>query len=247
MTNYLLVIHSASEFRSQNSISPKEAIELKSLLLKLNVITVFSPLKSDFSGMSIKFNNNKRFILVNSENTIGRQNFTICHELYHLFIQKDYTSMMCKTGLFNKKDRIEYLADSFAAYFLLPDEGILSLIPENERAKNKVTLSTIVRIEQYFSCSRQALLYRLSNMDLIDHEKYENYLIDIKNSARQLGYQTAIYESGNENVVIGNYGELANLLYNKNLISQTNFINLMNDIGIMEEEIFNTNTSDGGR
>ncbi len=246
MSNYLQIVHDASEFRSQNNIGPKETIKLESLLLKLNVITIFLPFKSDFSGMSMKLND-KRFMLINSENTIGRQNFTICHELYHLFIQKDFTYMMCKTGLFDKKDKIEYQADSFAAYFLLPDEGIWALIPENERAKNKVSLPTIVRIEQYFSCSRQALMYRLSELNFLGHEKYEIYMTNVKNSARKLGYPTTLYESGNANLVLGNYGEIANLLYNRNLISQTNFTNLMNDIGIKDEEIFNTDTIDERR
>jgi Zn-dependent peptidase ImmA (M78 family) len=242
MNNYFQVVHDASEFRSQNKLGQREAIKLESLLLKLNVITVFLPFKSDFSGMSMKLED-KRFMLINSENTLGRQNFTICHELYHLYIQKDFTYMICKTGLFNRKDKIEYKADSFAAYFLLPDDGIWSLIPEKERSKNKITLPTIARIEQYFSCSRQALLYRLSNLNLIDFKKYENYLTDIKNSARQLGYPTNIYESGSTSLIIGNYGEIANLLYNKNLISQTNFINMMSEIGINENEIFNSGSN----
>ena len=44
----------------------------------------------------------------------------------------------------------------------MPDDGIISLIPDSELKKDKIVLSTILKVEQYFSCSRRALLYRLA-------------------------------------------------------------------------------------
>ena len=68
----VLLQKKANQFRERNGISGGEAIHLKSLLLKLNVFTVFRPLTETFSGMSLKVNNNALFILVNSNLSTGR-------------------------------------------------------------------------------------------------------------------------------------------------------------------------------
>ena len=160
----------ANDFRQTNGLNSKEAIRLKSILQKNNILTAYLPLSDDFSGMAIKLNQGdetKRFILVNSNQTIGRQHFTICHELYHLYFQKDFTSEKSIVGKFDKNNLEEYKADTFASYLLLPYSGLMQLIPEHERPKNKITLKTILYIENYYSCSRAALLIRLSGLNLI--------------------------------------------------------------------------------
>ena len=117
--------------------------------------------------MAIK-SNDICFMLINSGNTIGRQHFTISHEIYHLFIQEDFNSRICQTQTFDKTDLNEYKADLFAANFLMPEEGIFELIPQNELNKNKIQLDTLLRIEQYFSCGRSARLSRLISFAGID-------------------------------------------------------------------------------
>jgi len=76
----------AAEFRTRLGYTSYDPIGLKSLLIKLNIITLFKPLSEKFSGMAVKVEDTC-FMFVNSSHSIGRQNFTICHELYHLFIQ----------------------------------------------------------------------------------------------------------------------------------------------------------------
>lgn len=49
-----LVERQVTEFRRKVGISDTEAVNLKSLLLKLNVLTVYRPLSETFSGMSLK-------------------------------------------------------------------------------------------------------------------------------------------------------------------------------------------------
>lgn len=221
----------ASKFREVNGFGANDPVRLKSLLLKLNVITVFEDLGSDFSGMALKAGKH-RFMFINSGHSLGRQHFTICHELAHLFIQEDFDSMICKTGKFDKKDRIEHDADWFAAYFLMPEEGLLSMIPDEELKRNKIKLSTIVKVEQFFSCSRSALLFRLENLDLIDRDKYREYESNVRDSAKYFGYNEALYSSGNRGAVIGDYGRLAKDLFDLEVISESNYISLMQDIGV---------------
>jgi Zn-dependent peptidase ImmA (M78 family) len=228
----------AAEFRHFNGLGSKDAIRLKSLLSQLNVITIFRPLGSSFGGMAIKIEDNgdvTRLMLVNSEHNIGKQHFTICHELYHLYIQKNFTATTCNTGLFEKKQVEEWNADVFASILLLPEEGIMALIPENELRENKINLSTILKLEQYYSCSRAALLYRLKDLELINKDYSEKFKANVKSSAVQFGYETSLYESGNKDLVLGDYGSLARNLLEKENISQTHYTTLMKDLGMNSE------------
>lgn len=221
----------AFEFRNECGFSNNDPIRLKSLLIKLNIITVFKELTDDFSGMSVKAGS-KKFILINANHSLGRQHFTICHELYHIFFDDNFKPHHCCTGLFNKRDMNEYFADVFASYMLMPEDGIINLIPDIEMKKDKISIQTILKIENYFSCSRKALLFRLKELNLISPKKFDEYCLNIKSTAKAYGYDTTLYEPGNNNLVIGDYGTLAKQLYDNEKISEGHYISLMHDIGI---------------
>jgi Zn-dependent peptidase ImmA (M78 family) len=238
----------ANDFRQQNGLNLTEAIRIKSLLQKLNILTVYLPLSNDFSGMAVKFissENSKRFLLINCNHTIGRQHFTICHELYHLFYQNDFKSEKSNAGTFNKSgDPEEYNADIFASFLLLPTNGVLQLIPENERIKNKITLRTILAIEHYYSCSRNALLNRLYNMKLIDRDTFTENKTDVIKYATLYGYNTDLYQPGNEGMVIGDYGSLARELFDKGIVSESSYFTLLEDLGIDLSQLDHLNNNE---
>ena len=226
----------ANELRNKWGLTLFEPIRLKSLLMQLKVLTAFQSMSYEFSGMAIKIaggNKFQRFILINSNSTLGRQHFTICHEIYHLFVQSEFFSMVCQTGRFDKKHPEEFNADWFAAYFLLPEAGIMRLIPEEEsKKKDKISLATILRIEQYFSCSRAALLVRLEDIGLISKKYKEQFCSKVMSGALQHGYSLSVYKPGNDGLVIGDYGELARRLFDEEKISESHYASLMLDIGV---------------
>lgn len=223
----------ASSFRNKlghNDVSP---LPIKSILLELNVLAVFTPLGDNFSGMAIKTGEDGKYILVNSSQTVGRQNFTICHELYHLFIQENFHFRQCTVGRFNRQpDLHETKADHFASNLLIPNDGILKHIPEEEFSKDKITIPTLLRIENVFSCSRSALLYSLKRMGLISPQKYEELSTNVIKGARLYGFDTSLYKPNNEENVIGNYGQLAKYLYDNDEISESHYMTLMDAIGV---------------
>lgn len=249
--NPLVLEKKANAFRNQHGIGSDDAIHLKSLLYKLNVLTVFRPLAQGISGMAIKTSSpsggSSCFVLINSNKTLGHQHFTICHELYHLYVQADFEHRVCFAGKFEKKDPEEYNADVFAAHLLLPENGVKALIPDDELRRDKIKLATLLKIEQYFSCSRAALLYRLKNLDIISESKRTEFKSNIKRGAVQLGFTTGIYESGNHHQVIGDYGTLARELFDKERISESHYLSLLQDLGMNPNEIqqLETLTDDG--
>jgi Zn-dependent peptidase ImmA (M78 family) len=241
----LLLEKAAATFRTEQGYATNDPIRLKSLLQKLNVITVFVSLKGSFSGMALKVqkeNTANRFMMINSNQSLGKQHFTICHELYHLYIQANFTSRVCITGLFDKKADInEYYADIFASFLLLPNDGLLENIPDEELKKKKISLKTILFLENFYSCSRRALLYRLKNLGLIDSNEYDVYIVDIKKGALENGYSVSLYEPGNNKLVIGDYGIVAKELFDKEKISQSHYYSLLADLGIDITQIHETN------
>ena len=231
------------EFRKKADLDSYDPIRIKSLLGKLNVLTVYKPLSEEFSGMALKVEDS-RFILVNSAHSIGKQHFTICHELYHLFVQDDFISMVCNTGRFDRSSGEEFNADRFASLLLLPEDGIKNLIPESQMKRDKIELSTILELEHYFSCSRGALLYRLKDLKLISTEGYEKFKGDVIRNAVQYGFPIDLYKSGNEGITIGDYGIYARKLFENDLISESHYISLLYDLGMNEEylnQIFDYN------
>ena len=238
---YRVLEKKANEFRQVHGLGSKDAIRLKSLLVKLNILTVYRPMGKDlFSGMAIKIAHEAqilRFIMVNSSKSLGHQHFTICHELYHLFIQNDFKSLICSTGTFNKREKEEYNADIFAAYLLLPAQGIEALIPDAELAKNKIRLNTILAIEQYYSCSRKALLIRLKQLGYIDENAFELFGNQVKRGALERGFDISLYEAGNDNLIIGDYGAMARQLFDHGDISESHYYSLLQDIGIKVDEL----------
>ncbi|KAA6311321.1 hypothetical protein EZS27_037525 [termite gut metagenome] len=88
----------ALNFRNDCFISSHEPINCKNLLLQLNVLTLYRPLSNNFSGMCLK-SNEKKFILVNSNHSRGRQHFTIAHEFYHLFLEQSFYPRLFFTSI----------------------------------------------------------------------------------------------------------------------------------------------------
>ncbi len=229
----------ATHFRSINGLGMDEPLNLVQLLYSIDVITVFKPLSIGFSGMAQETGKNK-FMLINSNHSLARQNFTICHELYHLFYQQNFKSMICSTGHFDRKDKEEYNADCFAADLILPEFGIIKEIPPEELRFNSITLPTLLHIEHKFQCSRRALLYRLKIKKLIDKKFFDSYETNIQRGAAEHGYTTSLYKPTNQELeVIGNYGDKARQKYDRNKISESHYISLLQDIGIDLDETIN--------
>lgn len=231
----------ATRFREKYGLGSCDPVPVYELLNELNVLTNFRPLSRNFSGMALKTSDDLKMILVNSEQILARQHFTIGHELYHLFIQEEFSFMICNVGRFDKKEREEYNADVFSSYLLMPKAGILNLIPEEELARGgEISLPTIVKLEQFFGVSRSAILVRLGKLGLIDYQDYvDKYKNGIQKSAYELGYPTSLYERGiHYQKVIGDYGAVSKRLYEEGSISESHYFSLMNDINVNIDKEF---------
>ncbi len=223
----------ACKFRVENDLSVSSPIDVKMLLRHLNITAMFRPLSRNSYGISCKSKSGKLFILINSNSTIGRQHFTIAHELYHLLFEDNPLPHMCQDGITNG----ELNANLFASALLLPREGICKMVSYEEMQSRNVNLATILRIEQMFQVSRKTLLIRLKDLGLVSDKCFNKLQqTSVKESAQEYGYGISLYEPGNEGEVIGDFGEKARLLYESGKISEGHYMELLNMISYDKKE-----------
>lgn len=226
----------ALKFRQEQGVKFDEPVSIHQMLRNKNVVASFQPLSEGFEGMAIKIPNKEKearlFMLVNTSSVYSRQRFTACHELYHLLYQENFCVSYDTDNDNGKKSIEEQSADYFARCLLLPRDGVLSLIPEEERRRDAISLATILKIEQNFRCSRACLLYKLKEMDFISDAVYGALQHDVIRGAAEYGYPTSLYKPTYSKELLGDYNVKARQLYDLGKISQAKYFGLLYDMGI---------------
>ena len=221
----------ALKMRAQAGMNPSEPIHTKTLLRKLGIMVIYRPLSEKACGLSMRSSDGKgKFMLINSNNSRGRQHFTICHELFHLFYDEEPKPHICGTpGM--EREPAEINANAFSSALLLPQAGVLESIPSEEIMNRRITTATMLRVEQLFGVSHQSLCYCLRHLRLLTEEELQTHLEEskvIQDIATEYGYDLSLYQPGNEGVVIGDFGEKARLLYEQERISEGHYVELLN-------------------
>ena len=224
-SNYYEINELANKCRRKWNIHDNSPIDIISLALnKINNLTIsFLRFDGNFSGSSCIVSN-QVLIFINAAHPLGRQRFTLAHEIYHLMAEKDYIDISSLTD-----EEIESNADNFASCLLLPHSGLESY--EEEFNIKKWTLEDIIKAEQYYQLSHKAFLYRLNMLGKITDEECLNYLPQIMKNATKLGFTSQLYESytNYEELVMGNYIRLLELSYDNALISEEKLNELLLD------------------
>ena len=194
---------------------------------KLNILTIFRPLSENVWGLSLITPDKKhKFILVNSNISIGAQNYTVAHELFHLYFDENPKPHLCGQ---EHNEPTERSANIFASVFMLPKEGILKNISHEEIINKEVKIDTCLRLEQLYEVSHKTFILRLKELNIISSscfEKLQN--LSIKKEASLRGYDDSLYSRGNENLIIGDFGSKARQLYEMEKISEGHYLELLN-------------------
>lgn len=186
----LVLQRRALKIRDHFGVDDNSPMDLVTLVGADSDITlVFYPFKEEISGVCIK---SAKLIAINSHSTLGRQAFSIAHELYHYFFDGEKTSI----SYFDVPDnsRVEKDANLFASYLLMPDSSFTRFCNKltDEGSKN-IELHDILEIEQYFRVSRNAVLVRLIQEEYITPEESEQYKTDIVKNAKKYGFDITLY------------------------------------------------------
>jgi Zn-dependent peptidase ImmA (M78 family) len=226
----------ACKLRARFLLGDRLPVDVESLLIDQGILTFYTPMSESFSGMCLKYDESTNFILINSNMVMGRQNFTVAHELYHLFVQDPKYSKVHACDINNPHSPIERHANSFASYFLLPTAGVVDIMQRLDCTKKSVNPAHIITMCGYFGVSYQAMLIRLNKILKLPDDRFnELWSIQPVTYAEQCGLKTDVFLVPNrDNVIVGDYASKAQALYDAGKISKGHFIELMSDIKFEE-------------
>jgi len=193
--------------------SPIDIFSLVNNYPKLTIIKY--PFQDNISGVCIK-DLNTNVIAVNSNMSLGRQRFSLAHELYHLEYGTNDTITISSVDLYNNSE-VEDSANKFASYFLMPYNILRDELEEIET----LDINSLIKLETKYGISNKALVYRLSLDTLID-ERQKTKFSDIDNlisKTKKLGLSTEVYEKTNDKKTFGYYIKQVEMLKEKDLIS----------------------------
>lgn len=153
----------ASQVRQYLQISPESPIDDIGLLLDNIGVKLYLYKKTQsngFFGLSMLGKNHNPAIVVNTSNLLSseRQIFSAVHELGHILMHLDAFGQNEN----NPEDDIhEKEADSFAGYFLMPQEGFCKIW---NATAGMHWIDRVLFVKNYYRVSYQVVLYRLNEL-----------------------------------------------------------------------------------
>jgi Zn-dependent peptidase ImmA (M78 family)/transcriptional regulator with XRE-family HTH domain len=165
------------------------------LLEGQGVRTGMVPMPAEVSGLMISHPKVGLFIVVNRDHAPVRQRFSWCHEYSHVLLDRDARGLVSRVT--ERDDLREVRANSFAANFLMPEDGVrqfigslgkgatsrihakvfdeLDVVPVDSRTDpgtQEIQLYDIVQVAHFLGVSVLSALYRLLNLKLITEPEF---------------------------------------------------------------------------
>ncbi len=233
MSDRMELSNKAALLRKKLGEDESSPIDIFKLVQTIEQLTlVFYPLARNISGICYK-GSDSSIITINSDMSVGRQRFSLAHELYHLYFDESGVNSVSPAQI-GKGDENEKRADQFASYFLIPQSSLYGLVEEIKRkyGRTQLTVEDVIRIEQYYGVSHKAMLYRLLNEGQLKADRAKEMESGVIEIAARLGYDTALYypSAGNKKrTVLGHYITLVEKLSEEDRISQGKYEELLLD------------------
>jgi len=187
----------AREERRRLGLGVAPVGDLVHLLEGQGVRTGMVALPDEVSGLTISNTRVGLFVVNNQSHSLERQRFSWCHEYAHVLLDRDAVGLISRTA--DRNSLVEVRANSFAANFLMPDEGVLQflaglgkgapsrihaevfdeagVLPVDSRTEpgtQDIQLYDVVQLAHYFEVSRLSAIYRLRNLRLISEAELEH-------------------------------------------------------------------------
>lgn len=180
----------ADEERRRLGLGWGPAPELTELLETQGVRTGLVDLPEDVSGLTLSDRQVGLFVVANRRHHVARRRFSFAHEYAHVLLDRERFGTVSRAA--DRDVLIEIRANSFAACFLMPEEGVRQFIAGLGKGKpsrvyervydeydalpvegrtppgsQDVQLYDVIQLAHHFGVSRPAALYRLKNLRLV--------------------------------------------------------------------------------
>lgn len=174
-----------------------------------------------FRGMAILFDTYP-IICINSKDSVEAKIFTLIHELVHL--------LKGRSDIFSGSDKADIFCNQVSAEFLMPEEELRAFCKTNHLSNQTINLETINAITPYFHVSREAMIYRLNNLSLIDNHTKETFFAKLKESnlKKEKTYGRSSFEDKIKNSYSPIFLNTVFDAYSNNIIDVYDITNILN-------------------
>lgn len=247
MMNKMELSNKASSIRRHLGEDDSSPIDIFSLAQSIESLTlVFYPLGKNISGACIR-GSSSSIIALNSDMSIGRQRYSLAHELYHLYFDIGISSTICSNKIGGDNEN-EKKADQFASYFLMPPIALYEAIHKYRKSSDRhLSIAEIIRLEQFFGISHQAMLIRLIEENELSSADAASMQMGIISLAAKLGFDVSLYKPSPEDKkirVLGHYIFQAETLLQSDIISNGKYEELLLD-AFRDDIVFGEETEGG--
>jgi Zn-dependent peptidase ImmA (M78 family) len=126
-------------------------------------------------------------IVINSNMTLGRQVFTVAHELAHAFFHSRGADVI--VSMSGAELGRERFADAFAGEFLVPGDELRRIVAEHSPWGSLTNPTTVVHLQRHFGVSYATIRVRLLQERLINQTTFEKLAqVSPSRLAHALGY-----------------------------------------------------------
>ena len=218
---------------------------------------------SEVSGLMISHPKVGLFIVVNSDHGPVRQRFSWWHEYCHVLLDRDSRGLVSRVS--ERDDLREVRANSFAANFLMPEDGLRQFIgslgkgatsrihaevfdesgvvPVDSRTEpgtQEIQLYDVVQLAHFFGVSVLSGLYRLLNLKLITEPEFSRMKeLDQEGTSLRLAKLLAlppVERADHAAEFSRRFLGLALEALRRELISRSKFVELAQQVGAAQED-----------
>jgi Zn-dependent peptidase ImmA (M78 family)/transcriptional regulator with XRE-family HTH domain len=254
----------AEEERRRLGLGPGAVSDLGELLESQGVHTGMVELPEDVSGLTLSDRNLGFFVVVNQGHAYLRRRFSMAHEYAHVLADRDRFGLVSKSS--ERSNLIEVRANTFAACFLMPAEGVrqfvsglgkgspsrpgaevydgagtLSAQGRTEPGTQRIQVYDVVQLAHAFGVSVSAMLYRLKNLRILTDPEFERLAaLDRDGKTRQVAVFLGIPEpdhSGMRSAFRLRFLGLALEAYRREEISRGKLAELATMMGCPDEDL----------
>lgn len=247
MINKMELSSKASSIRKRLGEDEASPVDIFTLAQGIEALTlVFYPLGKNISGACFR-SEFSSLIAINSDMSMGRQRYSLAHELYHFYFDEERTSTVCSSKIGSGSEN-EKKADQFASYFLMPPTALYEAVQKYKGADGALSVREVIRLEQHFGMSHQAMLIRLQEEGGLTSAEITAMQSGIIALAARLGFDVSLYKPSPEDKrmqVFGHYICQAEQLLQADKISNGKYEELLLD-AFRDDIVFGDDAEGGG-
>lgn len=157
------------EFRQMWELPNEPIKDISSLVVAKEFLLLRFPNIFGIAGIHLQKKDGDKLIhciYIDNADPIGRQNFTLAHEIYHAYFEPSTKGVCMQTN--KHDDPIETKADNFASYLLIPRDklaqSLFVLFTGKSKKYRNISLEQLLKIQERFQVSLQAIVYAIDEL-----------------------------------------------------------------------------------